>query len=351
MSKRLSVSYVYPKEYTFVKRDIQYMESEFVVRKHSFLPSSSWKLPLCMLVQAFRLLGEIPMTDIVVCQFAGYHTLVPSILAKVFNKPLLVIASGTESAGFPLIDYGNHRKRWLSKATCFTMRMATAISPVHKSLIESNYTYSKDFPAKQGILHYCSKVKASFHPIPYGFDSSVFKPKQDQRIQNSFVTMAFGIGQEKLRKLKGADLILEVAPRFPDCTFVLVGAEGLTEELPSNVTVHGAVPISEVPNLLSKYEFYFQLSVSEGFPNALGEAMLCGCIPIGSNVTSIPDIIGDSGFILNSRRVDELEKIIDQALKCDRTDLSNLARTKILRDYPANRRSHELVKLIQGMVV
>lgn len=344
--QRPLILYVFPKLLTFVKRDIDYLESEFDLVKESFLPLKTWHLPFMMFAQIVRLVFIIPRVKVVVCQFAGYHTIVPCLMAKLFRKPIVVIASGTESANFPQIDYGNHRKKWLSRATCFTMRLATAISPVHKSLIQADYTYSTEFPEKQGILNHCTGVKASFHPIPYGFDPSVFKPMHESRIPNSFVTMAFGIGQDKLKKLKGADLIIEVAPRFPDCTFVLVGAEGLADDLPSNVIVQGAVSISEVPNLLSKYEFYFQLSISEGFPNALGEAMLCGCIPIGSNVTSIPEIIGDTGFILNSRDVDQLEHVIHQALKCQRTVLSNLARTKITRDYPVGRRTGELIEVI-----
>ena len=345
------ILYVFPKLLTFVKRDIDYLESEFDLLKESFLPIKTWHLPFMILAQTVRLLFIIPRTEAVVCQFAGYHTIVPCFIAKLFRKPILVIASGTESASFPQIDYGNHRKKWLSRATCFTMRLATSISPVHKSLIKADYTYSNEFPKKQGILNHCSGVKASFHPIPYGFDSSVFKPMQQNRIPNSFVTMAFGIGQDKLKKLKGADLILEVAPRFPDSTFVLIGAEGLKAELPSNVKVQGAVSISEVPKLLSNYEFYLQLSISEGFPNALGEAMLCGCIPIGSNVTSIPEIIGDSGFILKSRNVRDLEEVVKYALKSDRNNKSENARKRIENHYPNFRRRKELSDLVRQLIV
>jgi glycosyltransferase involved in cell wall biosynthesis len=34
----------------------------------------------------------------------------------------------------------------------------------------------------------------------------------------------------------------------------------------------------------------------EGLPNALCEAMLCGCVPVGTKRNGIPTAIGDCGF-------------------------------------------------------
>lgn len=349
-SQKANILYVYPRSSTFIERDISYLESEFTVLRNSFFPQQGWTTPFYLVVQFLRLIPLMIKCKVVVCQFAGHHSVVPSLLSKLFGKKLLVVASGTESANFPQIDYGNHRKKWLSRSTCFTMRQANAISPVHKSLVKADYTYSCEFPAKQGILNHCSGVNASFHPIPYGFDSMVFKPMHENRIPNSFVTMAFGIDQDKLKKLKGADLIIQVAPNFPNCTFVLIGAGGLTETIPDNVKILDAVSIDEVPRLLSSYEFYLQLSISEGFPNALGEAMLCGCIPIGSNVTSIPEIISDTGFLLKTRDLKELEGLIESAIASDKVFQSTKARKRIQENYPANRRREELVALVTRLV-
>ena len=38
--------------------------------------------------------------------------------------------------------------------------------------------------------------------------------------------------------------------------------------------------------------------MSEGFPNALCEAMLSGCIPIVSNVGAMPKIVKETGYLL-----------------------------------------------------
>jgi glycosyltransferase involved in cell wall biosynthesis len=75
------------------------------------------------------------------------------------------------------------------------------------------------------------------------------------------------------------------------------------------VTVAGKIEYHKLVELYNRHEFYLQLSVAEGFPNTLCEAMLCGCIPIGSNVFSIPKIIGDTGFVLKHRNMDELKRL------------------------------------------
>ena len=54
----------------------------------------------------------------------------------------------------------------------------------------------------------------------------------------------------------------------------------------------------ELKILYNESKFYFQLSNTEGFGVALCEAMLCGCVPIVSDVNFLPSIVGNSGFVL-----------------------------------------------------
>lgn len=346
----MTILYVYPTLSSFVRRDIDYLGSKHDIKLMPSHPRKKWLTPFMMIGQMFRSLFILPRADVVICQFAGYHSIVPLLFATLFRVPRAIIASGTESANFPQIDYGNYRKKWLGMATCLSFKLATHVSPVHSSLIEADYVYSKEFPKKQGIKNHCPGVEVTMIPIPYGFDSEIFRPSEVKRVRNSFVTMAFGIGKEKYRWLKGVDLIIKIAPRFPDCNFILIGADGVDIDLPPNIQTANAVPIEEVPKLLSQYEFYLQLSISEGFPNALCESMLCGCIPIGSCVTSIPEIISDTGFILNQRDPDELESVLNEALNSDKKKLSTAARERIIEQYPASRRKRELLLMIDEMI-
>ena len=90
--------------------------------------------------------------------------------------------------------------------------------------------------------------------------------------------------------------------------------------------------------------------MSEGFPNAICEAMTCGCIPIGSNVGGIPDIIGDTGFLLMKRDVGQFRKIVCDALQCDKKSLSQKARARIMEKYPKDLREKELTVLVRKLI-
>jgi glycosyltransferase involved in cell wall biosynthesis len=122
---------------------------------------------------------------------------------------------------------------------------------------------------------------------------------------------------------------LELAERQPTWHFTIIGWEPNGQKVPSNVELVAFSPIAVVIEYLQKHRYYFQLSVMEGFPNALGEAMACGCVPIGSNVSGIPELIGDTGLILSEKNVLYLERSIELLLQQDFSAASMKARNRI----------------------
>ena len=109
-------------------------------------------------------------------------------------------------------------------------------------------------------------------------------------------------------------MIIEVAQLLPECEFYIIGGDKINIELPNNVHPIGNMPHSELPNFIAEKQFYLQLSMSEGFPNALCEAMLAGCVPIVSKVGAMPQIIGESGYVLTRKDVLQLKELIKKAL-------------------------------------
>ena len=75
----------------------------------------------------------------------------------------------------------------------------------------------------------------------------------------------------------------------------------LREELTKNgnkVRFLGAVPYSEVPNVLAKHDVYFLCSDFEGLPLSMLEAMSAGCVPVVSDLPSgISEVVNEANGI------------------------------------------------------
>jgi glycosyltransferase involved in cell wall biosynthesis len=82
-------------------------------------------------------------------------------------------------------------------------------------------------------------------------------------------------------------------------------------------------------------------------PNTLCEAMLCECIPIGSNVNGIPDAIGDTGIIVKKRDVMELEAGLRKALELN---TGGKASNRIKENFSFELREKNLISALEEIV-
>ncbi len=337
---------------TFVKKDIEILSADFNVLEHDFFSPSKVGVIWSLISQKIFLLKNIWKADLLICEFAAYQSLLPALYGRLLGKPCLIVVGGTDAHYFPVIGYGNWQKPVLRTFTAISFRLCTHIAPKHRSLMQSEYHYDEHEPQQQGIYARLPHLKTPYTEIPNGYDAEKWKCIAPKR-KNTFITVANGWQFGFQQRLKGIDLILSVAPFFPDCEFIILGVDdpGVLPETPGNITVMPPVKNEELIAVFSSCQFYLQLSMAEGFPNSICEAMLCECIPIGSDVFSIPEIIGDSGFVLTKRDVQLLRQTIGMALSSDKRELGKKARARIADNYTLQQRSLKLSRLCENLTV
>jgi len=248
-------------------------------------------------------------------QSAGHASLIPCLFGHFLGHKNIIIAIGTDSACFPEIDYGNYRKWSTRLSTRISFKRADLICPVHESMECYDYDYWDVRHKKQGIKAFIPELETPFFPVPNGYDSAnwgVDKKWSERRID---VLCVFSLGARNRSVLKGADLILMVAGRRPEIRFRIIGEAPKGLNLPQNCEVVPNCTSQELRHHYNDARIFVQASITEGFPNTLCEAMACGCFPIGSNVSSIPAIISNYGFILTRRDGSLLEELISQGIE------------------------------------
>ncbi|SIO18588.1 glycosyltransferase family 4 protein [Algoriphagus halophilus] len=335
------IIYTYPVRTAFTDRDLEMIRPEMKIKALEFTQNPI-HLPLFYILQFFQLLWYLPKTSQYLCFFGGYHSVLPVWFAKIFGKKCIIQAGGMDCINMPEIGYGNFRKKWLRKATIFSFKNCTLILPVAQALVKQHYQFDTSISPHQGLINLIPDLTTPIQVIPNGFDTNFWKNLQLKRVPFSFITVASGTSNPSRAMVKGYDLIEKLAANHPDWKFTFVGDSSYQSKNP-NVSLLGKKTASELLTLYNTHQFYLQLSTSEGFPNSLGEAMSCGCIPIGSAVGAIPEIIEKKEFILVQKDIKELELLVSNILSSDYLSMQDLFSQRIHTLYSYSRRKTELL--------
>lgn len=346
MAKKSKVLYFYPEISPFIQKDICVLKENFLVKEYAFTVRSKWLLPINFIKQFIFLITDIWTCRGIICRFGGYHALFPILLGHIFQKKTFVIFGGVEAHCLPEISYGFCTKKFLFKTLYIVQKYVDKILVVHGSLYETNYTYFKT-TGKQGLKKLYNTPSEKVFELKNGYSKDIFYTKNLNRIPWSFITACGRIDRQTFY-LKGLDLLIALCEKMPHISATIVGNWTLNEiNLPKNLRCLPKLTPSELADVYNRHMFYLQLSMAEGFPNALCEAMLCGCIPIGSRVFGIPEIIGDTGFLLSEKNIDELIQIIENLKNFDLNYLSEKAAERIAQNFGLEERNKKFLEILR----
>lgn len=163
-----------------------------------------------------------------------------------------------------------------------------------------------------------------------GVDQNIYNPKKTVFVNFNYILY---VGSEQPRKnlssLLKAFRIIKQNENFKDLKLIKIGNPGLETDrktilklinelnLQNDVVFTGFVPEAELPKYYSNAACFVLPSLYEGFGLPLLEAMACGCPVVASNVTSIPEVAGDAGLLVNPLNVKEIANAIEQILSDD----------------------------------
>jgi len=325
-----TILFVYPGLFTFVKRDRKILEKHFRV-----IPFYATKNILKTLIQ---FASNIRNTDLFFIWFAGWHAFLSVLFANIFRKKSIVVVGGYDAAYVPEINYGVFTSWWRGLLAKFVYNYGSKILVVDKSL--------KNDILKNTNLHIEKKIEV----VPTAYDYEKYKVKGNK---DKSLVITVGNVTWSVVKRKGFETFVKVAEYLPTINFVLIGRHSddsinsLKQIATPNVKFTGFVSDDELLRWYQKAAVYCQLSRYEGLPNALCEAMLCECVPVGTKYCGIPTAIGDTGFYVPYDDPKATAETIKQALALP--SLGKTARERMISMFTIKEREMRLIKIIDKL--
>jgi glycosyltransferase involved in cell wall biosynthesis len=271
-----------------------------------------------------RMLPALLRADLVFCWFASWHSFFPITLAWLLRKPSVQIVGGFDTANMPDIGYGHQQgglRRWASR---WIMRRASVLvtnSEYSRSEIAANTSFR---PTDVEVVH---------HGVP-----DPFGPLDETRRRERLALTVGAIDTGTLIQ-KGQLPFVQAAALLPDVEFVFAGKwlddaiDRLRAIAPPNVAFTGWISDEQLRELYARAAVYVQASRHEGFGLAVAEAMLAGCVPVVTDVTAMPEVVGDAGVLIGSQRPDAVADGIGRALELG-PGAHQHARDRILETFP-----------------
>jgi glycosyltransferase involved in cell wall biosynthesis len=295
-------------------------------------------LPCWSPPEILRVAQAVDRADLLFCWFGSLKFLPVVIRAVRRRIPVLVICGGYDVAREPTIGYGTMRRpttRWLGRRL---FAMADVVVPFSES-------------AAMEARNNAGVASERIRTIPLGFDPPPTRKVADRE---ALVLTVANIDESTLER-KGLLTVARVAQALPSVRFILAGGgapsalDRLRAMAGPNLLLPGRVSDRELSELFSRATVYLQPSLHEGFGSAVAEAMLHGCIPVVSDVYSLPEVVGSCGLYARPGDVTSFAAQVANVL-AGRFVPSTSPRDHVLTKFPGERRRRSLLELVEELL-
>ncbi len=221
---------------------------------------------------------------------------------------------------FPETHLGRDR-RYLDRATQWSAHAARRVIAISRA-------------TRDDLVHFLHIPTAKIAVVSHGVSTAMLRPSEDiiaatlarHGITPPYV-LALGTVQPRknLARLVAAFSALRAAG-LPH-TLVIVGRAGwLTDPIYEAVTAQtvtehvqftGYVPDGDVPALYAGADVFAFVSLYEGFGMPALEAMACGAPVVAANMSSLPEVVGDAGLLVDPTDVAAIAAALTRVVSDD----------------------------------
>ncbi len=225
--------------------------------------------------------------------------------------------------------------------------------------------------SKKDIIEF-HKVDPGKITVAYpGYDDQIFRPIKNQNeinnvLQKYEISGKFVVFLGTIQPRKNLKRLIEAFEKIDDVKLVVIGKTSgpgrqgwMYQEildLPKKLEIEdkiqfcGFVPTEELPFIFSAAQAYILPSLWEGFGIPVLEAMACGTPAIVSNISSLPEVVGDVGLLVDPNSTTQIEQAI-RTITTDKKLRDKLSKKSLeqVKKFSWEKMAGEVIRVLEGV--
>ena len=268
------------------------------------------------------------------------------------SKAGIIGRLAARAAGVPVVVHTVHGQAFHPYQSCLKNRLYIFLERFAAGYCDKIYAVA------QAMIDQCTAAKVAppekYMVVYSGMDTAAF----DRAERNAGLRAKLGIPADaytvvtvaRLFAQKGYEYVIPAAEKVlaghPDTHFLFVGDGPMYDELTAglrakniagNFHFAGLVPPAEVASYIAQADTLWHLSLHEGLPRAVVQALAVGIPAVGFALDGTPEVIidGETGFLTAAEDVDAVAAATEKLLADPqlRADLGSAGKRRVLAQF------------------